>query len=97
MNEGLMREFSRDEVTTAVQQMSPHKAPDSMNFLLVFTFYQDNWEELGEEVCQSVLEIFNSGTIDKELNFTYIVLISKTANPERVSKFSAYKSLYCLV
>jgi hypothetical protein len=95
MNEGLMREFSRDEVTTAVQQMSSHKAPRLDEFSA--SFYQDNWEVVGEEVCQLVLEIFNSGTIDKELNFTYIVLISKTANPERELKFSAYKSLYCLV
>lgn len=42
---------------------------------------------MGEEVCQSILTILNSGTIDKELNFTYIALIPKIANPERVSEY----------
>jgi hypothetical protein len=42
---------------------------------------------VGEEVCQSVLEILNYGVVDRELNFTYIALIPKTANPTRVTEF----------
>jgi hypothetical protein len=42
---------------------------------------------VGEEVCQPVLAILNSRVVDNELNFTYIALIPKTANPVRVTEF----------
>ena len=40
MNEGLMKDFSVEEVTVAVQQMSPHKAPGPDGFSA--GFFQDN-------------------------------------------------------
>jgi hypothetical protein len=85
MNEVLMHNFSIDEVATALKQMSPHKAPGPDGFSA--GFYQDNWNVVGEEVCQSVLAILNSGVVDSELNFTYIALIPKTTNPIRVTEF----------
>jgi hypothetical protein len=85
MNEMLMRSFTTEEVTTALKQMSPHKAPGPDGFSA--GFYQDNWEVVGEEVCNSALAILNSGVVASELNFTYIALIPKTTNPVRVTEF----------
>lgn len=42
---------------------------------------------VGDEVCQSILDILNSSIIDNGLNFTYIALIPKKPNPVRVSEF----------
>jgi exonuclease III len=85
MNNGLMQNFSKDEIVMALKQMSPHKAagPDGYSA----GFYQDNWEVVGDEVCQSVLDILNSGIIDNILNFTYIALIPKKPNPVKVTEF----------
>lgn len=85
MNEVLMRSFSIEEVATTLKQMSPHKAPGLDGFLA--GFYEDNWEVVGEEVCKSILAILNSGVVDRELNFTYIAVIPKIANPVWVTEF----------
>ena len=52
---------------------------------------------MGEEVCQAVLSSLNSGFINNDLNFTYIALIPKIANPSNVSEFrpiSLYNVIY---
>jgi hypothetical protein len=85
MNNVMMRDFSLDEVATSLKQMSPHKAPRLDGFFV--GSYQDNWEVVGEKVCQFVLAILNSCIIEKELNFTYITLIPKATNPTRVTEF----------
>lgn len=85
MNDRLCRGFTKEEVAAALQQMPPQKVPGPDGFSA--GFYQENWEVVGDEVCQTVLAILNSGTIDSELNFTYIVLILKKQDPMRVSEF----------
>jgi hypothetical protein len=69
----LLTEFSREEVVAALQQMSALKAPgpDTMTV----GFYQENWEVVGSEVCNAVLNSLNIGFINEDLNFTYIALI----------------------
>lgn len=39
------------------------------------------------EVCKDVLNILNSGFLNKALNSTYIALIPKTKNPSYVNEF----------
>lgn len=96
--ERLLREFSKEEIYAALQQMSPHKAlrPDGFSTW----FFQDKWDVVGEEVCQSVLYILNSGTTDPEFNFTYVALIPKNMNPKRVIEFrpiSLYNVFYKII
>jgi hypothetical protein len=50
-------------------------------------FFLDNWDTVGEEVCQIVLTALNSGCMNKGMKFTYIALIPKVKSPEKVSDF----------
>lgn len=50
-------------------------------------FYQNNWEVVGDEVCNAVLTFFRTGHLDGFINHTHIDLIPKLANPSRVTEF----------
>ena len=52
------------------------------------------------DVIQAVLSSLNSGSILKSINHTFITLIPKVQNPERVTKFrpiSLYNVIYKIV
>ena len=85
MNEILIGEFQAWEVEAALNQMAPLKAPgpDGMPPL----FFQNFWHLVKGDVTQSVLHFLNSGSLPNPLNHTFITLIPKTKNPERVSEF----------
>jgi len=61
------------------------KAPGPDGFAACF--YQENWATVGTEVCNTILGILNSGSINNELNSTYIALVPKVKNPCKVSAF----------
>ena len=50
-------------------------------------FFQTYWTGIGMDVTQAVLSYLNSGAILKSINHTFITLIPKVNNPERVSNF----------
>ena len=85
MNEKLLKEFSREEVETAINQMKAISTlgPDSMPPL----FYQSFWNTINEDVCSAVLDCLNNCRIPKEINHTHIALIPKVKSPERMSEF----------
>ena len=85
MNEKLLREFSQEEVETAINQMKAISAPgpDGMPPL----FYQSFWNTINEDVCSAVLDCLNNCRIPKEINHTHIALIPKVKSPERMSEF----------
>nr|XP_023894138.1 uncharacterized protein LOC112006071 [Quercus suber] len=85
MNEILVGEFQEWEVEAALNQMGPLKAPgpDGMPPL----FYQKFWHLVRGDVIQTVLLYLNSDSLPNPLNHTFITLIPKTKNPERVSEF----------
>jgi hypothetical protein len=85
MNLKLLQEFTRDEVQSALHQMGPLKSPGPDG--LSACFYQENWDIVGEEVCDAVLNFFNSGYLDEIVNVTHIVLIPKKNNPSKVTDF----------
>ncbi|XP_059451003.1 uncharacterized protein LOC132181787 [Corylus avellana] len=85
MNKRLLRPFTEEEVSTALHQMAPMKAPGPDGFNACF--FQKNWNLLGPEVCNAVLFSLNSGVMNKELNSTYITLIPKSNNPLSVSDY----------
>jgi hypothetical protein len=72
-------------VSSAVCQMSHLKAlgPDG----LLAGFFKENWEIIGEDVCQAILQTLATGFINEDLNFTYIALIPKTLQPSCVLEF----------
>lgn len=98
MNFNLLREFTKEVVAMALQQMSPLKAPGPDGFSA--SFYQQNWETIGDEVSSVVLDALNFGFINKEINSTYIALIPKVQNPIHVTEFrpiSLYNVMYKLI
>ena len=85
MNISLTREFTRQEVDLALKDMALLKAPgpDGMPPL----FFQSFWHLIGDDVSKAVLDCLNSCHIPQEFNFTYVTLIPKVKNPEKISEF----------
>ena len=78
-------EFIAPEVEIAIKQMAPTKAPSPDGMPSVF--YQKYWHVVGNDVTNAVLSCLNSGRILKSINHTFITLILKIKNPERVTEF----------
>ncbi|XP_074314415.1 uncharacterized protein LOC141649629 [Silene latifolia] len=85
MNACLSNEYSEEEVTEALNQMHPLKAPgpDGMNGL----FFQTYWGTVGPAVVSIVLKILRGEELPTEFNKTNIVLIPKKKAPDKVSDF----------
>ena len=85
MNGILTSEFQTWDFDNALKQMAPLKAPglDGMPPL----FYQNFWELVRGDVSGSILNFFNSSSLPGPLNHTFVTLIPKTKNPERVTEF----------
>ena len=81
----LGKPYTNEEVGEAIRQMAPHKAPspDGMPSLI----YQTYWMDIGVDVNQVVLSYLNSGSVLKLINHTFITLIPKVKNPEKVTNF----------
>ena len=86
MRTNLDKPFSSEEVGQAIREMAPLKAlrPNGMPPL----FFQTYWTNVVMDVTQVVLSCLNSGSILKSINHTFIALIPKLNNLERVSDFS---------
>jgi exonuclease III len=85
MNAGLIREPTLEEVTTALSQMEPMKAPGPDGFPTCF--FQDHWAVVGPKIVKAVSDFFRYGLFDEELNFTHIVLIPKKTEASKVTDF----------
>ncbi|XP_074303811.1 uncharacterized protein LOC141638297 [Silene latifolia] len=85
MNRGLRAEYSEAEITEALNQMHPLKAPgpDGMNGL----FYQSYWQIIGPEVVSTVLNILRGNMSPASINKTNIVLIPKKKAPDKIRDF----------
>ena len=85
MNVELTKPYTQEEVNAAIKQMSPLKALglDGMPPL----FYQSFWLEIGLDVSEAILFCFNSGTLLKSINHTFITLIPKVNSPKNVSEY----------
>lgn len=79
MNHTLTEHFSTEEVLTTLQQMTPLKSPGPDDFNP--GFYPSYWHIVGDEVTYVALKFQNDGIFDDDINFTYLVLISKIKNP----------------
>jgi hypothetical protein len=85
MNDILIREFTGVEVEEALKKMASLKAlgPDGLPPL----FYQRYWLVVGPDVTRCVLSCLNSGQLLTSINHTFITLIPKVKNLERVTEF----------
>jgi hypothetical protein len=85
MNQGLLEEFTVDDVSKALQQIAPLKAPGPDGFPAYF--YQQNWATVHAEVSSVVLHFLNSGELGPSVNFTNIALVPKVLAPVCVADF----------
>jgi hypothetical protein len=85
MNEHLLQPCTPEEVSQALQQMGPLKAPGPDGFSA--DFYQQNWGTVGDEVCRAISKFISIGVMDLEINATHIVLVPKKPKPTSVSDF----------
>ena len=79
MNVELTRDFTSEEVRTALYQMHPTKAPGPNGMLAIF--YKKYWEIVGTSVTNMVLNVLNSDAPLSDINSTNIVLVSKVKTP----------------
>ncbi|XP_016676268.2 uncharacterized protein [Gossypium hirsutum] len=89
---------TNEEIKSALFDMAPWKALGSDGFQA--GFFQNQWDILGEAICEWVKKVFEEGTIDPEFNNTLIVLILKVKTPENFAQFrpiSLCSVLYKLV
>ena len=70
MNMKLTCQFTELNVTTAMKQMAPLKAPGPNGMPPIF--YQSYWHVVGEDVAAAVLSCLNSGKILASLNHSYV-------------------------
>ena len=81
----LEQSFSEEEITDALAQMCPTKAPGPDKFPAVF--FQNHWNSVKEGVITTCLHILNEGGNLAPLNHTFIVLILKVKKPRKVNEF----------
>jgi hypothetical protein len=79
-NAALCKEFTDEEISDALFQIGPLKAPGPDGFPA--HFFQRNWNILKADVIKGVKEFFVSGHMPPVINETSIVLIPKKNDPE---------------
>lgn len=85
MNERLNAPFSAEEISDALFQIGPLKAPGPDGF--PSRFYQRNWSCLKVEIIDAVKLFFETGFMPSGVNDTAIVLIPKIAHPISLKDF----------
>jgi hypothetical protein len=85
MNANLYAPFSEKEITDALFQIGPLKAPGPDGFPA--HFLQGNWGLLRDDVARAVQRFFLDGIMPDEVNDTAIVLIPKKVDPEELKDF----------
>jgi hypothetical protein len=85
INEGLCSRFTDEEISFALFQIGPTKAPGPDGFPACF--YQRNWGTFKEDIIAAVRKFFEDGEMPEGVNETSIVLIPKVKNPIKLSDF----------
>ncbi|XP_024642258.1 uncharacterized protein [Medicago truncatula] len=81
----LIQPFSEGEVKEAIWDCDSFKSsgPDGVSF----GFIKEFWSELKVDVMRFVSEFHRNGKLAKGINATFIVLIPKVDNPQRLNDF----------
>lgn len=77
--------FSLDEAKAAVWDCDNYKCPGPDG--ISFGFIKQFWNMLKEDVMRFLLEFHRNGKLTKGINSTFIALIPKVDNPQRLNDF----------
>ncbi|GAU34888.1 hypothetical protein TSUD_144190 [Trifolium subterraneum] len=90
----LTKPFSVAEVKAVVWDCDSYKSsgPDGINI----GFIKDFWPELQGDVMRFISEFHWNGKLTKGLNSTFIALIPKVENPQRLNDFQPISLVGCL-
>ncbi|XP_074267017.1 uncharacterized protein LOC141590318 [Silene latifolia] len=86
--DGLGRPFTAKEVRRAVFQMGAFKSPSPDGVPGIF--YQKCWYFIKKDVTKAILSVLNSGVVLTELNRTFITLVPKSDNPEKMGDYRPF-------
>ncbi|CAM8998015.1 unnamed protein product [Rhodiola kirilowii] len=84
-NSILMAPYTVDEVTKALFQLHPMKAPGKDGFSAAF--FQNCWQIVKEDFIHECLSFLNEGYLDPDSNITLVTLIPKHKDAEKVTDF----------
>jgi hypothetical protein len=85
MNGDLCKEFTDDEIGTALFQVGPLKASGLDGFPA--RFFQRNWELLSKDVITAIRGFFYSKKMSNDVNEAAIVLLPKKESPDSLKDF----------
>ncbi|KAF5458995.1 hypothetical protein F2P56_022987 [Juglans regia] len=85
MNDRLLKDFTKEEVEVALNQIGALKAPGPNGFGAIF--FHNYWDIVGEEVCAAVLKVLRGGSMGESINNTFLALIPKKKEPKAVTDF----------
>ncbi|KAK3200446.1 hypothetical protein Dsin_023861 [Dipteronia sinensis] len=83
--DSLEESYNKAEVWMALPSCDGNKAlcPDGFNL----KFIKDNWDYIQDDFIRFMDEFYHNGEIVKDLNQTFIALISKCLNPNTMKDF----------
>lgn len=84
-NEELIRKPTAEEIKKATFAINPDKAPGPDGFSA--SFFQANWEVTGPAIIREIQRFFETGNLAKEINHTYVRLISKSSEAKRAEDY----------
>ncbi|GKV29208.1 hypothetical protein SLEP1_g38154 [Rubroshorea leprosula] len=97
-NEALTAQFEEEEVRRVIWECDSSKAPGSDGFN--FNFIKRMWDVMKEDILGFVHEFHEFGKLNKGLNTSFLVLIPKTENPQKIDEFrpiSLIHSMYKII
>jgi len=90
---GLVKPFSMDEVKAAVSDCDNFKCSGLDS--ITFGFIKDFWDMLKEDVMRFLVEFHRNEKLTKGINSTFIALIPKVDNPQRLNDFRPIPLVGC--
>jgi hypothetical protein len=81
----LVRPFSHEEVHVAVWDYDSYKSPGPNG--INFGFLKEFWPELKGDIMRFITEFHRNGKLTKGINSTFIALIPKVDNPQKLNDF----------
>ncbi|GKV22646.1 hypothetical protein SLEP1_g32498 [Rubroshorea leprosula] len=84
-NPFLIAPFTEKEIKLAIWDCDSTKAPGPDGFN--FNFIKRNWEVIKKDITEFIQEFHDKGKLVKGSNESFVVLIPKTNNPERIEEY----------